>query len=245
MKLGSTPSPAASQQTTNLISLLSTFHFGPDLEKLFPVEGGMEDGDMDAACREGDARDGDEDAEDIDEDAWWGWGQICGGYGRRVGNTILHEASTSHKLVQAAKELLIKASELLNICNNFDVTPPYRSVEFGRMDMFKFLDDLIRRQKQTTDQEGDLESDPELSLSPYESRIPVPLVDKEVGMAIESSSDSSYRVPKEMIYLDDVEEFKSTMRKDGNGQDQQLFLFKSLVHFETDRVEDVFDESSA
>ncbi|KAG5561741.1 hypothetical protein RHGRI_004704 [Rhododendron griersonianum] len=48
---------------------LATNHFGPDLEKLFPVEGGMEDGDMDAAYRDGDARDGDGDAEDIDEDA--------------------------------------------------------------------------------------------------------------------------------------------------------------------------------
>ncbi|KAG5545368.1 hypothetical protein RHGRI_017743 [Rhododendron griersonianum] len=79
-----------------------------------------------------------------------------------VGNTILHEASTSDKLVQAAKEMLIKAPELLNIRNDFDVTPLYRSVEFGRMNMFKFLDDLIRRQKQTTDQEGDLEADPEV-----------------------------------------------------------------------------------
>ncbi|XP_058217989.1 uncharacterized protein LOC131328999 isoform X2 [Rhododendron vialii] len=80
----------------------------------------------------------------------------------KAGNTILHEASTSDKLVQAAKEMLIKAPELLNVRNNFDVTPLYRSVEFGRMDMFKFLDDLIRRQKQTTDQEGDLEADPEI-----------------------------------------------------------------------------------
>lgn len=80
--------------------------------------------------------------------------------------------------------------------------------------------------------------------SPYESRIPAPSVDKEVGMAIESSSDGSFRLPEEMICLDDVEEFKSTMREDGNGQDQRLFLFKSPVHFETDRVEDVFDESS-
>ncbi|KAG5545373.1 hypothetical protein RHGRI_017748 [Rhododendron griersonianum] len=79
-----------------------------------------------------------------------------------VGNTILHEASTSDKLVQAAKEMIIKAPKLLNIRNNFDVTPLYRSVEFGRMDMFKFLDDLIRRQKQTTDHEGDLEADPEV-----------------------------------------------------------------------------------
>ncbi|KAF7141433.1 hypothetical protein RHSIM_Rhsim06G0148100 [Rhododendron simsii] len=79
--------------------------------------------------------------------------------------------------------------------------------------------------------------------SPYESRILAPSVDKGVRMAIESSSDSSYRVRKEMICLDDVEEFKSTMRKDGS-QDQRLFLFKSPVHFETDRIEDVFDESS-
>ncbi|KAI8551767.1 hypothetical protein RHMOL_Rhmol06G0212000 [Rhododendron molle] len=56
----------------------------------------------------------------------------------RVGNTILHEACTSDKLVQAAEEMLSK------------------------MDMFKFLDEKMRRKKQTTDQEGDLEADPEV-----------------------------------------------------------------------------------
>ncbi|KAF7140026.1 hypothetical protein RHSIM_Rhsim06G0147300 [Rhododendron simsii] len=79
----------------------------------------------------------------------------------KVGNTILHEVSTSDKLVQAAKEMLNKAPKLLNIRNNFGVTPLYRSVVFGKMDMFKFLD-AITRQKQTTDQEGDLEADPEV-----------------------------------------------------------------------------------
>ncbi|KAG5545377.1 hypothetical protein RHGRI_017751 [Rhododendron griersonianum] len=218
-----------------------------------------------------------------------------------VGNTILHEASTSDKLVQAAKEMLIKAPELLNICNNFDVTPLYRSVEFGRMDMFKFLDDLIRRQKQTTDQEGDLEADPEVyyhrknkttvlhtavvigsfDLALFIATRYKHLVDEQDNdgmtslqllacnslafesrggggflkrllcsrvltedMSTAAGEDSSYRLRKEMIYLDKVEEFKSTMRKDGNGQDQRLILFKSPVHFETDRVEDVFDESS-
>lgn len=80
--------------------------------------------------------------------------------------------------------------------------------------------------------------------SPYESKILPPSVDKEVGMAVESSSDSPYRLPKETICLDDVEEFISTTSKDGNGQDQRLFLFKSSVNIETGRVEDVLDESN-
>ncbi|KAH7861417.1 hypothetical protein Vadar_025877 [Vaccinium darrowii] len=76
----------------------------------------------------------------------------------KVGNTILHEASTSDKFVGAAEEMLNKAPELLNMCNKFGVTPLYRSVVFGRMDMFKFFDEKIRTQKQTT-AHGDLEAD--------------------------------------------------------------------------------------
>ncbi|KAH7860553.1 hypothetical protein Vadar_014822 [Vaccinium darrowii] len=63
----------------------------------------------------------------------------------KAGNTILHEASTSNKLVLTAEEMLNKAPELLNMHNNFGVTPLYRSVEFGRMKMFKFLDNRIRQ----------------------------------------------------------------------------------------------------
>ncbi|XP_022869141.1 uncharacterized protein LOC111388618 [Olea europaea var. sylvestris] len=47
------------------------------------------------------------------------------------------------------------------------------------------------------------------------------------GMADESSSETSVRLPEEMIYLDDIEEFVSPLSKDGNCQDQRLFMFKS------------------
>ncbi|CAI9783661.1 unnamed protein product [Fraxinus pennsylvanica] len=47
------------------------------------------------------------------------------------------------------------------------------------------------------------------------------------GMADESSSETSVRLPEEMIYLDDIEEFVSSLSKDRNCQDQRLFMFKS------------------
>ncbi|KAH7862022.1 hypothetical protein Vadar_033714 [Vaccinium darrowii] len=68
----------------------------------------------------------------------------------KVGNTILHEASTSNKLVHAAVEMLNKAPELLNMRNKAGVTPLYRSVQFGRMKMFRFLDEQSRQRMQQT-----------------------------------------------------------------------------------------------
>ncbi|KAH7861292.1 hypothetical protein Vadar_024255 [Vaccinium darrowii] len=70
----------------------------------------------------------------------------------QVGNTILHEASTSNKLVPAAEEMLNKAPDLLNMRNNFGETPLYRSVVFGKMEMFEFLDQQIRKGKPIIDQ---------------------------------------------------------------------------------------------
>ncbi|KAK6142340.1 hypothetical protein DH2020_022688 [Rehmannia glutinosa] len=52
---------------------------------------------------------------------------------------------------------------------------------------------------------------------------------------IESSSETSAKLPDEMIYLDDIEEFVS---KDGiNLQDQRLFMFKSFgIDFEEQKM---------
>ncbi|KAL8045309.1 hypothetical protein ABFX02_08G105200 [Erythranthe guttata] len=45
----------------------------------------------------------------------------------------------------------------------------------------------------------------------------------------ESSSESSVELPdREIVYLDDIEEFISPVSKDGNLQDQRLFVFKSF-----------------
>ncbi|KAI3465731.1 hypothetical protein Pfo_022394 [Paulownia fortunei] len=48
------------------------------------------------------------------------------------------------------------------------------------------------------------------------------------GMATESSAETSAELPEEMIYLDVVEEFVLPVSKDGNLQDQRLFMFKSF-----------------
>ncbi|KAA8524444.1 hypothetical protein F0562_010832 [Nyssa sinensis] len=61
--------------------------------------------------------------------------------------------------------------------------------------------------------------------SPYE----LTLEPKAGNIAAESSSESSTQLPEEMIYLDDIEEFQSPLSKDGNCQDQRLFMFKSSV----------------
>ena len=42
----------------------------------------------------------------------------------------------------------------------------------------------------------------------------------------DSSLETSYHMPEEIIYLDDIEEFRSPMR---NGKDQRLFVLKSTV----------------
>lgn len=68
----------------------------------------------------------------------------------KIGNTILHEASTLDILVPAAKEMLLKAPDLLYMRNTYGETPLYRSVSYGKIRMFKFLDDEIKKRKQIT-----------------------------------------------------------------------------------------------
>ncbi|XP_058217995.1 uncharacterized protein LOC131329000 isoform X4 [Rhododendron vialii] len=77
----------------------------------------------------------------------------------KIGNTILHEASTSDSLVEAAKKMLIKAPGLLYKRNQYDVTPLYRSVCYGKIEMFKFLHDEIQTRKDITGE--DVEADSE------------------------------------------------------------------------------------
>ncbi|XP_058218001.1 uncharacterized protein LOC131329003 isoform X2 [Rhododendron vialii] len=77
----------------------------------------------------------------------------------KIGNTILHEASTSDGLVEAAKKMLIKAPGLLYKRNQYDVTPLYRSVCYGKIEMFKFLHNEIQKRKHIIG--GDVEADSE------------------------------------------------------------------------------------
>ncbi|XP_057796521.1 uncharacterized protein LOC131012551 [Salvia miltiorrhiza] len=54
---------------------------------------------------------------------------------------------------------------------------------------------------------------------------------------METSSENSAKLGEEVIYLDDIEEFISPVIKDGNLQDQRLFVFKSFGE-KTDRDRD-------
>ncbi|KAL7213604.1 hypothetical protein ACSBR2_016184 [Camellia fascicularis] len=62
-----------------------------------------------------------------------------------IGNTILHEAATCNKIVLAAKEMLRKNPELLRNKNKRGETALFRSARYGKMEMFKFLDDEVNR----------------------------------------------------------------------------------------------------
>ncbi|KAK4368538.1 hypothetical protein RND71_012330 [Anisodus tanguticus] len=45
--------------------------------------------------------------------------------------------------------------------------------------------------------------------------------------AAESSTEDSAELPEQMIYVDDIQEFESTLKKDVHFQDQRLFMFKA------------------
>ncbi|KAI7999609.1 Ankyrin repeat-containing protein ITN1 [Camellia lanceoleosa] len=62
-----------------------------------------------------------------------------------IGNTILHEAATCNKIVLAAKEMLRKTPELLRNKNKRGETALFRAARYGKMEMFKFLDDEVNR----------------------------------------------------------------------------------------------------
>ncbi|XAR53821.1 hypothetical protein NMG60_11022510 [Bertholletia excelsa] len=58
-----------------------------------------------------------------------------------TGNTILHEAATSNRLVPAAGEMLRRAPELLELKNLMGENALFRAARYGKMQMFKFLDE--------------------------------------------------------------------------------------------------------
>ncbi|XP_059662928.1 uncharacterized protein LOC132308740 [Cornus florida] len=62
-----------------------------------------------------------------------------------IGNTILHEAATSSKMLPAAEDMLLKAPELLGMRNGHGETALFRAARYGKKGMFKFLDEEINR----------------------------------------------------------------------------------------------------
>ncbi|KAI7999313.1 Ankyrin repeat-containing protein [Camellia lanceoleosa] len=62
-----------------------------------------------------------------------------------IGNTMLHEAAACNRTVVVAKEMLRKAPELLRKKNKRGETALFRAARYGKMEMFKFLDDEVNR----------------------------------------------------------------------------------------------------
>ncbi|THG17091.1 hypothetical protein TEA_008169 [Camellia sinensis var. sinensis] len=62
-----------------------------------------------------------------------------------IGNTVLHEAATSNRIVLAAKEMLQKAPKLLSMHNRRGETALFRAARYGKLEMFKFLDGEVKR----------------------------------------------------------------------------------------------------
>ncbi|KAA8520155.1 hypothetical protein F0562_014411 [Nyssa sinensis] len=62
-----------------------------------------------------------------------------------IGNTILHEAATSNRIVPAAMEMLRKAPKLLGIRNKRGETALFRAARYGKIEMFQFLDSEVNR----------------------------------------------------------------------------------------------------
>ncbi|GFZ03265.1 hypothetical protein Acr_15g0018730 [Actinidia rufa] len=57
-----------------------------------------------------------------------------------TGNTMLHEAANSDKIVPVAMEMLRKAPKLLGMRNKYGETALFVAARYGQMKMFKFLD---------------------------------------------------------------------------------------------------------
>ncbi|GMP75632.1 hypothetical protein CsSME_00032643 [Camellia sinensis var. sinensis] len=62
-----------------------------------------------------------------------------------IGNTILHDAATSNKLIPAAQEMLRRVPALLHERNRIGETALARAARYGKMEMFKFLDCEVKR----------------------------------------------------------------------------------------------------
>lgn len=64
---------------------------------------------------------------------------------------------------------------------------------------------------------------------------------KEDYTGVESSSEISQR-PRELVYLDDIEEYNSPMSTHVNSKDQRLFMFKSTVIISAEKLDTDLNE---
>ncbi|KAK3017735.1 hypothetical protein RJ639_003091 [Escallonia herrerae] len=62
-----------------------------------------------------------------------------------VGNTILHEAATSDRIVPAAEKMLRLAPDLLSARNHRGETALFRAARYGKKTMFEFLDKEVNK----------------------------------------------------------------------------------------------------
>ncbi|KAA8515560.1 hypothetical protein F0562_018829 [Nyssa sinensis] len=62
-----------------------------------------------------------------------------------IGNTILHEAATSNRIVPAAMEMLRRAPKLLSIHNKRGETALFRAARYGKIEMFEYLDGEVNK----------------------------------------------------------------------------------------------------
>ncbi|XAR53820.1 hypothetical protein NMG60_11022509 [Bertholletia excelsa] len=74
-----------------------------------------------------------------------------------IGNTILHESATSNRIVPAAGEMLRRAPELLELKNLRGETALFRAARYGKMQMFRFLDEQVKECPVSEEEEGMLE----------------------------------------------------------------------------------------
>ncbi|KAI3498963.1 hypothetical protein L1887_34752 [Cichorium endivia] len=72
-----------------------------------------------------------------------------------VGNTMLHEAATSDRIVPAAMEMLRRAPTLLSMPNRRGETPIFRAARYGKNSMYDFLDAEMHK---TIQSDADLRS---------------------------------------------------------------------------------------
>ncbi|CAI9279908.1 unnamed protein product [Lactuca saligna] len=72
-----------------------------------------------------------------------------------VGNTVLHEAATSDRIVPAAMEMLRRAPTLLSMPNRRGETPIFRAARYGKNRMYDFLDAEMHK---TIQSDADLRS---------------------------------------------------------------------------------------
>ncbi|XP_052183131.1 uncharacterized protein LOC127795478 isoform X2 [Diospyros lotus] len=62
-----------------------------------------------------------------------------------IGNTMLHEAATTNKTIDAAEEMLRLAPELLETRNKRGETAIFRAARYGKMNIFQFLEGQVNK----------------------------------------------------------------------------------------------------